>query len=53
MPIHMYWDLVDLIVERQVPLEKMITHHFSIEEAPGAFALFDRGKTGKVIFEWE
>jgi len=52
MPIYMYWDLVDLIIERQIPLHKMITHRFSIEQAPEAFELFDGGRTGKVIFEW-
>lgn len=52
MPICMYWDLADFIIEHDVPLEQMITHRFSIEEAPEAFRLFDSGKTGKVILEW-
>lgn len=52
MPIYMYWDLADFIIEHDVPLEQMITHRFSIEEAPEAFRLFDSGKTGKVILEW-
>jgi threonine dehydrogenase-like Zn-dependent dehydrogenase len=52
MPVHMYWDLVDLIIEHELPVEKMVTHRFAIDEAPEAFRLFDEGKTGKVIFEW-
>ena len=28
---------------------KMITHRFPLEEAPVAFSLFDRGRTGKVL----
>jgi propanol-preferring alcohol dehydrogenase len=52
IPIYMYWDLVSLIVERDIDLDKMVTHRFSLEQAPEAFALFDRGQTGKVIFEW-
>jgi propanol-preferring alcohol dehydrogenase len=52
MPIHMYWDLVTLIVDRQLPLEDTVTHRFSIEDAPEAFRVFDTGKTGKMIFEW-
>jgi threonine dehydrogenase-like Zn-dependent dehydrogenase len=31
----------------------MITHRFPIEDAPQAFRIFDQGKTGKVILEWE
>jgi threonine dehydrogenase-like Zn-dependent dehydrogenase len=52
MPIYMYWDLADFIIEHDVPLAQMITHRFSIEQAPEAFQLFDSGKTGKVILEW-
>ena len=52
MPIHMYWDLADLILEHQLPLERMVTHRFSIEQAPEAFEVFDSGRTGKVILEW-
>lgn len=52
MPIYMYWDLVDLIVEHELPLAKMVTHRFAIDEAPEAFRIFDAGKTGKVILEW-
>lgn len=53
MPIHIYRSLTDLIIRRQVPLTKMITHRFPIEDAPEALELFDTGRTGKVIFEWE
>jgi propanol-preferring alcohol dehydrogenase len=52
MPIHMYWDLVDFIVQRQLPLEKLTTHRFPIDEAVEAFQVFDEGKTGKVVLEW-
>ena len=30
---------------------RMITHRFSLDEAPEAFALFDRGQTGKVLLK--
>jgi propanol-preferring alcohol dehydrogenase len=53
IPIHMYWDMAALIIEKQIPLERMVTHRFSIEQAPEAFALFDTGKTGKCVFEWD
>jgi propanol-preferring alcohol dehydrogenase len=53
IPIYMYYDLSQFILEHQLPLEGMITHRFSIEQAPEAFALFDQGRTGKVVFEWD
>lgn len=52
IPIYMYWDLVRFIVDRELPLERMITHRFSIEDAAEAFRIFDAGSTGKMIFEW-
>jgi threonine dehydrogenase-like Zn-dependent dehydrogenase len=30
----------------------MVTHRFAIAQAPEAFALFDTGNTGKVVFAW-
>jgi hypothetical protein len=29
---------------------RLITHRFGLEDAPEAYALFDKGSTGKVIF---
>lgn len=53
MPIRMYPDMVNLIVRHGIALDKMVTHRFSINDAPEAFRLFDTGRTGKVIFEWD
>lgn len=47
-----YREAVDLLVRRTVPLDRMVTHRFKIDQAPEAFALFDTGKTGKVVFDW-
>ncbi len=52
LPIHMYWDMAKFIVDRNLPLEAMITHRFSIDEGPQAFECFAGGQTGKVILEW-
>ena len=52
IPIYMYDDLAQFILDHNLPLEEMVTHRFSLEEAPQAFALFDQGATGKVILEW-
>jgi threonine dehydrogenase-like Zn-dependent dehydrogenase len=40
-------------MDREVRLEQVITHRFGLDDAPEAFRLFDSGRTGKVIFEWE
>jgi propanol-preferring alcohol dehydrogenase len=52
MPIFMYWDLVDFILEHDLAVEQMVTHRFQIEQGPEAFELFDSGRTGKVLLEW-
>lgn len=46
-------EIVDFVLEKELPVEKLITHRFRIEQAPEAFALFDSGKTGKVLFTWD
>ena len=40
------------IADRRLPLRELITHRYPIEEAPQAFALFETGKTGKIVFEF-
>jgi threonine dehydrogenase-like Zn-dependent dehydrogenase len=51
LPLHLYWDMVKFILDRQVALESLITHRFTLEQAPAAFTLFNSGKTGKVVLE--
>jgi threonine dehydrogenase-like Zn-dependent dehydrogenase len=38
------------IVDRGVPLKKLITHHFPLDQAAEAFQTFDAGATGKCVF---
>ena len=52
LPLPMYWDMLKFVLDHQVPLEAIVTHRFTIEQAPEAFTLFDSGATGKVVFEW-
>ncbi len=51
-PIDMYWDLASFLMRHAIPLAALVTHRFSIEEAPEAFRLADSARTGKVVFEW-
>lgn len=47
------WDeLVRFVVERAVPIERLISHEFTIEQAEQAFAMFDRRETDKAVFIW-
>lgn len=38
------------IVDRRVPIGKLITHQFPLDQATQAFATFDGGNTGKCVF---
>jgi threonine dehydrogenase-like Zn-dependent dehydrogenase len=40
-------------VDRNIRLAVITTHRFPLSKAEAAFALFNQGKTGKVIFEWD
>jgi len=48
-----YFEAVEFLGKHHVPLDDLVTHRFKIEQAPEAFALFDTGETGKVVFDWE
>jgi propanol-preferring alcohol dehydrogenase len=51
-PIWEYDEIARFIVERRLPVEQLITHRFSIEDATEAFRLFDQRQTMKVVFTW-
>lgn len=46
-------EFVDFVLQKDLPLEDLITHRFKIEDGVQAFDVFDTGKTGKVLFTWE
>lgn len=52
-PIWEWTELTRFVVDRQIPVEKMITHRFRLEDAPEAFRLFDQRKTEKAVFVWD
>lgn len=52
LPLWMTWEMVNFLDSQRISFEEIVTHKFSIEEAPEAYKLFDQGKTGKVIFQW-
>ena len=53
LPLWMAWDMVKFMVDQHVSFEPAVTHRFPLEAAPEAYRLADKGRTGKVVFEWE
>lgn len=47
-----YDEIVHCIMSHDVPLEKLVTHTFDLEDAPEAFRMFDARETEKAIFAW-
>ena len=52
LPLWMTWEMVSFLHAQNITFEPIVTHRFSIDEAPEAYSIFDEGKTGKVVFEW-
>jgi threonine dehydrogenase-like Zn-dependent dehydrogenase len=52
-PLSEFEEISRFIVNRRIPVEKMITHRFSLDKAPEAFRMFDERKTEKAIFVWD
>lgn len=44
--------IVRLVLERQIPVEKLISHEFAIQDAEEAFRAFDNRETEKAVFTW-
>lgn len=51
-PLGEYPEIARFVVEKAIPIEDMVTHRFSIEDAPEAFRMFDARETEKAIFTW-
>jgi len=49
-PIWEFDEITGFIVRKKLPVEKLVTHRFKIEEAETAFRLFDGRNTQKVVF---
>ena len=46
-------EAAEFVVNRSVPLDKLITHRYELDQADEAYKLFDTGRTGKPVFIWE
>lgn len=48
------WDeIVRFVLDRDIPVEKLVTHRFDLEQAPEAFRAFDQRETEKAVFVWD
>ena len=45
-----YAEITRVIVEKNIDLERLVTHTFPLEDAPTAFRMFDERKTEKAVF---
>jgi threonine dehydrogenase-like Zn-dependent dehydrogenase len=51
-PVWEYPEIARFIIDRKLPVEKLITHRFGLNDAPEAFRLFDQRATEKAVFVW-
>lgn len=45
-------EIIRFVRDREIPVEKLISHEFSLEDAEEAFGAFDRRETEKAVFVW-
>jgi propanol-preferring alcohol dehydrogenase len=43
-------DIARVITAQKIPLERLVTHTFDLDDAPTAFRMFDERKTEKAVF---
>ena len=51
-PATAYQPLAELVQQRQVPADQLVTHRYPLEKAPEALRLSDTASTGVVAFTW-
>jgi threonine dehydrogenase-like Zn-dependent dehydrogenase len=44
------WECARFVAERKIPLGRLLTHRFTIDQAALAYKLFDTQTTGKGVF---
>jgi len=44
------WECARFVADRKIPLEKIFTHRFNLDQAEEAYRLFDTQTTGKGVF---
>jgi len=52
-PVGMLEEIGNWIVKKNLPIEDLITHRFTIDQAQEAYEVFIGGQTGKVVLFWK
>lgn len=52
-PIDEYAEIGRFAIDRNLQVERLISHRFALDDAPEAFRLFDERKTEKAVFVWD
>ena len=52
-PIWEWPDISRFVVDHAIPVEKLITHRFPLDDAANAFRMFDERLTEKAVFVWD
>ncbi|HEU5432344.1 MAG TPA: alcohol dehydrogenase catalytic domain-containing protein, partial [Thermomicrobiales bacterium] len=52
-PIWEWTDITRFVLEHHIPVDKLITYRFSIDQAAEAFRMFDQRQTEKAVFVWK
>ncbi len=51
-PLYEWPEITRFVISRKLPVESLVTHTFSIDDAADAFGMFDRRETEKAVFVW-
>jgi threonine dehydrogenase-like Zn-dependent dehydrogenase len=52
-PLWEFPEIARFVVQHQLPVDKLITHRFALDDAEEAFRLFDERLTEKAVFVWD
>jgi propanol-preferring alcohol dehydrogenase len=52
-PIWEWPEIVRFVVEHDIPVSRLITHRFPLDDAADAFRMFDERLTEKAVFVWD
>jgi threonine dehydrogenase-like Zn-dependent dehydrogenase len=52
-PIQDFEEITEFIIRKSIPVDKLVTHTFRLDQAESAFRMFDERKTEKAVFIWD
>ena len=52
-PLGEWEEIARFVVDHDLPVEKLVTHRYRLDEAPEAFRAFNQRETEKAVFVWD